>query len=132
MTEDKKAKILIVEDEVILSKTCADGLSDEGFEVLEARNGKEGLELALREKPDLILLDLLMPVMDGLTMASQLRLDDWGRNVPIIILTNLSDNNKISEALKHGIFDFLVKSDWKLADMIARVKERLSKPPEQN
>jgi DNA-binding response OmpR family regulator len=119
-------KILIVEDDLQLQGVLRDRLSHEGFDVLEAGNGKDGLGLALSSHPDLILLDLIMPVMDGLTMANQLRLDDWGRDVPVIILTNLSDNEKISEALKNGVFDFLVKSDWKLEDLVAKVKEKVA------
>ena len=76
MIEDKKTKILIVEDEMIINKMYAEELRSQGFLVLTATNGGEGLELALREKPNLILLDILMPIMDGLTMMSKLREKD--------------------------------------------------------
>lgn len=92
MTEDnKKTKILIVEDEPVINKLYTEELLARGFSILTATNGRDGLELAIREKPDLILLDILMPIMDGLTMMDKLReKDPYGKNVPIIFLTNLS------------------------------------------
>jgi len=131
MNKDKKTKILIIEDEATISKTYAEELTDAGFFVITAMNGKTGLELALREKPNLILLDILMPVMDGLTMLDQLRAKDlYGKNVPIILLTNLSaSEEKIMKAImKNEPAYYLVKSDWNLSDVVGKVKERLSRP----
>lgn len=116
---------LIVEDEPAMLRALTETLTRAGFTVLEAHNGQEGLAVALREHPDLILLDLIMPVMDGMTMLRQLREDAWGKTAPVIILTNLSDAAKASEALQHHAFDFLVKSDWKLEDVVRKVRERL-------
>jgi DNA-binding response OmpR family regulator len=130
MSEEKKAKILIVEDDVIISKTYADELRDDGFNVLTAMNGKDGLELALSERPDMILLDILMPIMDGLTMMDQLReIDTYGKNVPIILLTNLSaSEEKIMQAItKNEPAYYLVKSDWNLSSLVEKIKERLSR-----
>lgn len=117
--------ILVVEDELPLLKALTETLTRAGFTVLEAHDGAEGLEVALREHPHLVLLDLVMPVMDGMTMLRTLRKDPWGKDVPVIILTNLSDAAEASEALQHRAFDFLVKSDWKLADVVRKVRERL-------
>lgn len=130
MTEDKKIKILIVEDEVIINKTYTEELQDEGFLVLTATNGRDGLELALREKPDLILLDILMPIMDGLTMMDQLRAKDiYGKNVPIILLTNMSSSEEkiMSAIIKNEPAYYLVKSDWNLSGVVEKIRERLSK-----
>ena len=130
MSEDKKKKILIVEDEVIISKTYADELRDQGFLVIIAPNGKDGLDIALHEKPDLILLDILMPVMDGLTMMQKLREKDlYGKNVPIILLTNLSaSEEKIMQAItKNEPAYYLVKSDWDLSAVVDKIKERLAR-----
>lgn len=130
MAEDKKAKILIVEDEEVICKAYADELRDEGFAILIAKNGHVGLELALREKPDLILLDILMPVMDGLTMMDTLRQKDlYGKNVPIILLTNLSaSEEKIMQAItKNEPAYYLVKSDWDLSSVVEKIKERLAR-----
>jgi DNA-binding response OmpR family regulator len=127
--ENKKTKILIVEDEVIINKAYTDELRSEGFLVMTAMNGRDGLELALRERPDLILLDILMPVMDGLTMMDKLRevKDLYGKNVPIILLTNLSaSEEKIMKSItKNEPAYYLVKSDWNLSDVIKKIRDRL-------
>jgi len=123
---ENKKKILVVEDEMSLRNALRDKLGLEGFIVLEAKNGEEGLDVALRDHPDLILLDIIMPKMDGLTMLKKLREDVWGKNTKVILLTNLNDNEKVSEALLQGSYDYLVKSDWKIEDVVAKVRARLS------
>jgi len=99
-------------------------LNAEGFEVLIAHNGEEGLKKALEEKPDLILLDIIMPVMDGLTVLKKLREDERGKNIPVVALTNLGDIKTVSEVLAHGASDYLIKSEWKLDDLVRKVKEK--------
>lgn len=130
MIEDKK-KILIVEDDEIIRKAYVDELHDEGFLVLTAKNGQEGLDIALEKRPDLILLDILMPVMDGLTMMDELRNKDhaYGKSVPLIFLTNLEPNEeRIMKAIeKNEPAYYLVKSDWNLSQVIEKIKERLAK-----
>ncbi len=118
-------KILVVEDEASLLRALSDKLTREGFAALEAKNGAEGLEVAWREHPDLILLDIIMPVMDGMSMLYELRKDQWGKDVSVILLTNLSDANRVAEALRLGVFNFLVKSDWRLEDLVKKIKEIL-------
>lgn len=130
MNEDKKTTILIVEDEVVINKVYTEELRDQGFVVLTAMNGRDGLEIALREKPDLILLDILMPVMNGLTMMEKLReTDPYGKNVPIILLTNLSANEDkiIASLVKNEPAYYLVKSDWDLSAVVDKIKERLAR-----
>ena len=129
MTDDKKT-ILIVEDEPALLKVYADGLTEEGFRIVRARNGQEGMEIALREKPNIILLDILMPVMDGLTMMKKLREDHlWGKTVPIILLTNLSaSEEEIMKAItKYEPAYYLVKSDYTLQGVLEKIQERLAR-----
>ncbi len=87
-------KILIVEDDLDLLEVLRKKFTLEKFQVSQAPDGKIGLEEALRNHPDLILLDILMPVMDGMTMLGKLREDSWGKEVPVILLTNLSDEKK--------------------------------------
>jgi len=123
-TTEKKT-ILIAEDEISLLQVLTDKFTQEGFNVLQAKNGKEGLKLALAKHPDLILLDLIMPEMDGMTMLKKLREDKWGKNVEVIVLTNLSDAPTVARVVEKGAFDFLVKSDWKLSDIVKRVREKL-------
>jgi DNA-binding response OmpR family regulator len=122
---EKKKKILIVEDEETLRSALNNKLTFEGFAVLEAKNGREGLEIALSAIPDLILLDIIMPVMDGMTMLKKLREDKWGKEAKVFMLTNLSDTEKVADAIAQGSFDYLVKTDWTLEDIIARIRKKL-------
>jgi DNA-binding response OmpR family regulator len=87
-----------------------------------------GLRIALKEHPDLILLDILMPEKDGMGMLKDLRRDDWGKNVPVIVLSNLNDPPRVAEALRNGVYDFLVKSECNLAKVLNKVKTRLPFP----
>jgi len=118
-------KILIVEDEKSLLDVLVMKFSDEGFEVHQARDGVQGLETAVVKKPDLILLDIIMPRMDGITMLKKLREDLWGKEVPVILLTNLGDSEKIAEVMEYGVYDYLVKAEWKMEELVERVKSRL-------
>ncbi|MDD5750686.1 MAG: response regulator [Candidatus Pacebacteria bacterium] len=131
MENSKKQTILVVEDEPIMRQTLADNLASEGFDVLQAMDGVEGLEVAFSGHPDLILLDIMMPRMDGLTMMQKLRAKDvWGRKVPVILLTNLSPDEE--RVMKRIIEDepayCLVKTDWRIGDVIEKIKERLGRP----
>jgi len=121
--------IEIVEDDNSVQSALADKLSREGFSILEAKNGKEGLNIALTKHPDLILLDIKMPVIDGVTMLKFLRADQWGKNASVMVLSNLNDDKTISEALDQNTFEYFIKSDIKLEDLINKVKERLGIVP---
>jgi DNA-binding response OmpR family regulator len=125
MTNEKKT-VLIIEDEQMLRSALSDKFSNEGFAIIEAKNGEEGLSMALRRHPDMILLDIVMPVMDGITVLKKLGQDNWGKEAKIIILTNLSDAETVSEITIQGFHDYLVKSDWKIRDVVAKVKEKLN------
>ena len=120
-----KKRILITEDDSALRRALVDTFTAEGYDVSEADNGQTGLEVAVRVHPDVILLDLVMPVMDGLAMLNLLRADEWGKDVPVLILTNSSQGDDIEKALALGVHDFLVKTDWQLKDVVARVKEKM-------
>ncbi len=124
--ENNKSKILIIEDETALLELLSDKFTDSGFRVFSSETGEEGMRLALSKHPDIILLDIILPKMDGLTMLKKLRLDKWGKEVPVIILSNLNDQEKVSEAMRIGVYDFLVKSNVKLTDMVEEVREALS------
>ncbi|MBI2196599.1 response regulator [Candidatus Daviesbacteria bacterium] len=119
-------KILVIEDETILLELLADKFKDSGFAVNTAQSAEAGIRLALQNRPDLILLDVILPKMDGLTMLKKLRRDEWGKGVPVIILSNLNDQRKVSEAMKIGVYDFLVKSNVKLADVVEQVRNVLN------
>lgn len=119
-----KKKVLVVEDEKPLSKAIEKKLSHEDFEVLTAFNGENGLNTALKERPDLILLDVIMPKMDGFEVLEKLREDEWGKDVEVILLTNLGDSSRVKNSDQNHI-DYLIKSDWKLKDIITKINEKL-------
>ncbi len=128
MSMDKNIKtVLIVEDEKSLREAMADMLRRKNFLTHEAKNGKEGLEIALKEHPDLILLDLIMPEMDGMATLKKIREDAWGISAPVIILTNLSaiNGNIADDAAAHIPTQYLIKSDWKLHDIIKKIEQIL-------
>lgn len=118
-------KILVVDDDEALLKIISDKLTAENFTVFQAENGLIGLNTALKEHPDLVLLDIVMPEMDGLTMLKKLREDAWGKDVRVIITTNLADDKKTEEAMTHGVYDYLVKTEWSLDDLILKVKDKI-------
>ncbi|EKE07344.1 MAG: hypothetical protein ACD_18C00116G0002 [uncultured bacterium] len=98
----------------------------EDFSVLVENNGEDGLSTALREKPDMILLDLNMPKLDGMTALKHLRKDTlYGKNAKVIILTNSYDIEKVGNATNLGVFDYFIKSDSQISDIVAKVKEKL-------
>ena len=121
-------KILIIEDEIDLLEVLADRLAIEGFQSIKCKNGEDGLLAAFREHPDLILLDIVMPGIDGLQVLRKLRADEWGAAVPVIILTNLSatDERIINSMIDDKPSFYLVKSDWKIEDVVRKVKEVLN------
>jgi len=116
-------KILIAEDDKSLLSLLEDQLTEAGFSVVTAIDGEEGLALAEKEKPDLFLLDILMPKIDGITMAKKIKEAD--ANALIIFLTNFDDIKHISSAIEVGNSDYLIKSDWKLEDIVKKVKAKL-------
>lgn len=123
----KQKKILVVEDEKNLREAISDVLRAENFITLEAKNGKEGIKIALKERPDLILLDLLMPEMDGMTAFEKIRKDTWWAKVPVIILTNLNPTAEklVQDVILNEPLFYLIKSDWKLHDIVDKIEETL-------
>ena len=128
----KKTIILLIEDEQILIESLKEKLTDEGFEVVVASNGMDGLHLALKEHPDLILLDILIPKLDGATLLKGLRNDPWGAQAKVIILTNVKETSKMNEMMNIDLnvpgntFEYLVKTDLSLKDIVDKIRERLS------
>ncbi len=121
------AKILIVEDEESMLDALADKFAREGFpRPLTARDGESGLAIALKEHPDLLLVDILMPKLDGLTMLKKIREDEWGKTAKAIILTNLDTTDEMlgTVAATEPSY-YLLKSNWKIEDVIHKSKEVL-------
>lgn len=117
-------KILIVEDEKPLANMLGSKLKDEGFEVAIALDGEDGLKKSLEWLPDLVLLDIVMPKMDGMTMLKKLRENEKGKTVHVVLLTNLSDTSKVYEAVTLGVKDYLVKTNWDLDEIIEEIKAK--------
>ena len=118
-------KILIVEDELALSQMLGDKFTAEGFDVQIAGDGQEGLDKALSWTPDLILLDIVMPRMDGMTMLHKLRAAPAGKKMAVILLTNLSDTEDVYDAMANCVYDFLVKSHWDIDELVQEVQAKL-------
>ena len=108
-------------------KTLVDNLAAAGFgHIFQARDGEEGMAFALLEKPDLILLDIVMPKMDGMTMLKNLRQDVFGKDFKVILLTNLTANDSIMrDVTTHEPAYYLVKTDYSIEDVIQKVKTAL-------
>lgn len=125
-----KKTILIVEDDLPVLNALVDKLNREGFNILQAKNGEDGFIMANKNHPDIILLDIIMPKMDGLTMMKKLRAEDaWGKSVPIIILTNLSNDGETIDRsiMKDKPACYLIKTDWSMTDVVEKIKQQLSK-----
>ena len=121
--------ILIIEDEVSLRNALRDKFMRGGFVVFDAKDGEVGLTIALHEQPQLILLDLMMPKMDGMTMLHKLRLEnEWSKSVPVILLTNLGADDKMimKEIEEDSSAYYLVKSNWSMDQMVEKVKETIA------
>ncbi len=134
MEEQNNKKLLVieeVEDDNSLRSILHDKFEIEGFRIVEARDGEEGLNVALSQHPDLILLDIILPKMDGITMMKKLRASgDWGKHVPIILLTNISaEDEKLNQAIaENEPAYYLVKSNWTIQELVEKIRERLSRP----
>ena len=125
MEEKSKQKVLIVEDEATLQKALQEVLTAEGYGVLSALDGLRGIEMAKEENPDLILLDIILPKMDGFEVLKELKSGEKTKLIPVIILTNLSDISDIQKSLDLGATTYLVKADFSLEDVIKKVKDIL-------
>lgn len=123
--EEQPKKVLIVDDEKDLRDAMETALTYEGFEVHTAEDGVDGLLKAEALKPDLILLDILMPQKNGIDMLRELRQKEWGQ-MPVIIMSLLDDIGKIGEALDAGAQEYIVKAKISLSGIVEKVKSRLN------
>jgi len=123
--EKLNKKVLIIEDELSFLGLLRDTFSAEGFDVIYAPDGEDGLALAKKEKPDILILDILMPKMDGIEVAKKLK--EAGIMSPIIFLTNLKDADHIANAMEsaRSDSDYIIKSDINIEDLIERAKTKL-------
>lgn len=120
-----RKSILVVEDESDMREAIETALKNADFHVITAENGQDGLEKALEYEPDLILLDLLMPVMGGQEVLKKLRETPFGQTVKIIILTAMDDISNVGTAYEGGISGYITKSETSLHDLVLQVKATL-------
>ncbi len=118
-------KILIVEDDEFLRQLVSQKLSSEGFAVSLAVDGPDGIEKTKSVMPDLILLDLLLPTIDGFEVLSKIKSDSATSSIPVIILSNLGQQEEIDRGLKLGAIDYLVKAQLTPEEIVAKVKTSL-------
>ena|SRR3989344_2640701 len=116
-------KILLVEDDDDFVFILVKKFTGEGFTIVTAKNGQEGVIAAQKEKPDIVLSDMLMPVMDGMAMAHKIR--ELSPDLPIIFLTNIKDVDQALDAKESDKFDYLIKSDTRMDDIVLKVKTKL-------
>lgn len=121
------AKILVVEDEASLRKAIVDILKINGYEVVGAGDGESGLSLTRSEMPDLILLDIILPKMNGFDVLKELKADATTASIPVIVLTNLEGTMDVEQALTLGATTYLVKTNYELEDIVKRVNDTLAK-----
>jgi DNA-binding response OmpR family regulator len=122
-----KGKILIIEDDRFLRELMVRKLKMENLEVVEAEDGAEGLKKIKEEKPDLVLLDLILPEMDGFEVLEQKRKDEEIKDIPVIILSNLGQKEEIDRGLQLGAKDFLVKAHFSPSEIVEKIKLFLQK-----
>ncbi|HYG83495.1 MAG TPA: response regulator [Verrucomicrobiae bacterium] len=118
-------KIAIIEDDPVISQMYLMKFEADGFEVQRAENGKLGVALVEQMKPDLILLDLHMPVMDGAEALEEIRKHSWGKKVPVIVLTNLGAEEAPKRLHSLGIHSYIVKAELTPRQVVQHVKEAL-------
>ena len=123
--EKNKKKILIIEDEKLLLEMYQSRFEKEGYQVLTATTGRPGLKLAKEEKPDLIILDILMPRTDGYEVIKKVREDAQIKKIPILVLSNLGQQEEINKGLKLGADDYIVKTDITPSELINKVERML-------
>jgi len=125
MVEKMQKKVLIIEDDVNVMKVLMTRLSDEGFSVLAATTGEEGLKMALSEHPNIILIDIILPKMNGIEVVEQLRNDAWGKEARIIAVSNLTDETSMRKMEKMNVIKYIVKTDLSVEKLIEVVKKEV-------
>lgn len=121
-----KTKIALVEDDHFLSKVLAFRLREEGFDVAVAADGEEAIKVIKKDKPNLVLLDLLLPKKSGFDVLAEIKADENTKKIPVIILSNLGQQTDIDKGIQLGAIDYLVKANFGIKDIVAKIKERLA------
>ncbi len=117
--------ILFIEDESALQKTFGEILRREGYEMISALDGETGLKLCKTKKPDLIILDLVLPKLHGFEVLKKVKADEEIKDIPVIVLTNLETMSDVEKAIELGATTYLVKANYSLEEVISKVKKAL-------
>ena len=125
MAKNKKAKILMIEDDIFLRKLYRDKLTREGFDFVEAINGVEGLNKIKSEKPNLVILDLMLPIKNGFDVLIEIKKDSQAKKIPVVILSNLGQESDVKEGLALGADEYLVKTEVRLSEAVQKIKKLL-------
>lgn len=124
---NKTWHLLLIEDDVFLGSIYKTKFEQQGFRVSVADNGEDGLADAKRKKPDIILLDVLLPRVDGFEVLHELKQDKLTASIPVVLLTNLGQKEDITKGLERGAVDYLIKAHFKPSETVAVVKRVLAK-----
>lgn len=116
-------KILLAEDDKFISRAYQDGFTRAGFDVVLAFDGNEALAKAVSEKPDLILLDLVMPNKNGFEALGELKTNKFLKKTPVIVLSNLGQDSDIERAKELGATDYMIKADFSMQEVVGKIKE---------
>lgn len=122
---EKKIKIVMAEDDKFISKAYFDGLGRAGCEVTLAFDGEEALKVIREYKPDIVLLDLIMPIKNGFEVLEEMKKDNEIKNIPVIILSNLGQDTDIERGRELGASDYLIKSNFSINEVLEKIKECL-------
>ena len=125
MSDSSNSKIAIVEDDIAIVQMYQLKFRAEGYEVAFAEDGEQGLQLIEEFQPDIVLLDLMMPVMNGTEVLKKLRKEDWGKDLKVIVLTNMSESEAPDEMNELGVEEYIVKSDLTPKEVTAKIKQAL-------
>ncbi|OQA37178.1 MAG: Transcriptional regulatory protein SrrA [Parcubacteria group bacterium ADurb.Bin326] len=120
---DKKIKVLLVEDESMIVDMYKMRLEEEGFEVLVTDKGTEAFEIASKEKPNIILLDVILPEIDGFSVLQMIKDDSKTKNIPVMMLTNLGQESDKEKGSQLGAVEYFIKSQHTPADVLSAVKK---------
>ena len=119
--------IVLVEDDTFLANIYKTKFEMEGFKVIVAENGVDGLEEVKKRKPDIVLLDILLPKMDGFAVLKHIKEDESIKHIPVILLTNLGQKDDVEKGLELGAVDYLIKAHFKPSETVDKVKKALAK-----
>lgn len=122
-----KIHVLLVEDDTFLANIYKTKFEMEGFKVSHADNGESGFNDAKKKKPDVILLDILLPKMDGFMVLEKLKVEKETKNIPVILLTNLGQKDDVEKGLKMGAADYLIKAHFKPSETVEKVRKVIKK-----